>query len=736
MSPVGSGPVEIFLSYSRRDEHLLHELEVHLAALKREGRVASWTDRKLVAGEEWHPELMRRLESAPILLLLLSPDFIASDFCWRDEMTTALARHRAGTAKVIPIVLRPCDWNNTPLAALQALPKDGLPISRWHDKDEAFLDVVQGIRKALAAPAKVAPPPARKEPSPPPAPVDRPVPVTKTPPKGAMLRLELGMHSASITRIDVDPAERFLVTSSDDKTVRIWDLRDGELLRVLRPPVGPGDEGKIYCVAISPDTSLIAAGGWTLPDGEEQIYLFDRATGRLVRRLEGLPSVANHLTFSNDGSRIAVVLGGTGGVRIFRSADGRLLLQEPAGDDCYGAAFASDSRLATTSHDGFLRLFSAEPRLLTKTKAPGGQEPFDVAFSPGGQQLAVGFSDSSLVDVFSAQELKFLFTLNSPATNGDLSSVAWSSDGQKLFAAGRYDKNGWSPILSFGENGRGKATELPGPASTIMSLRALRGDRLVYGAADPAWALLASGKVQIEKTPAQADFRDLRGVFCTSASGREIAFAFERGKKGALFSLAKRELELAATPSRFDGPRTEASGLEIHGWKNEAQPRLNDRVLELQTRERSRSLAIAADGRNFLLGADWSLRLYRSDGEPIWEKAIPEIAWAVNLTRDGRLALAAFGDGTIRWFRVSDGEELLAFFPHIDAKRWVLWTPGGYYDASPGGEDLIGWHVNRGPDQAADFYPAAKFRHHFHRPEVIDRILDTLDEAEALRLAE
>jgi hypothetical protein len=113
---------------------------------------------------------------------------------------------------------------------------------------------------------------------------------------------------------------------------------------------------------------------------------------------------------------------------------------------------------------------------------------------------------------------------------------------------------------------------------------------------------------------------------------------------------------------------------------------------------------------------------------------VPSIAWAVNITGDGRLAVAAFGDGTIRWFRLENGEELLAFFPHADRERWVVWTPQGYYMASPGGEELIGWHVNRGLD-APEFYTAARFRDRFHRPDVIAFVLEELDVEKALARA-
>jgi len=107
----------------------------------------------------------------------------------------------------------------------------------------------------------------------------------------------------------------------------------------------------------------------------------------------------------------------------------------------------------------------------------------------------------------------------------------------------------------------------------------------------------------------------------------------------------------------------------------------------------------------------------------------------VNLSADGRLAISALADGTIRWYRLSDGRELLAVFPDPDGKRWVLWTPSGYYDASPGGEDLIGWHLNNGKDASADFFPASRFRATYYRPDVVSRALQTLDERGALDLA-
>ena len=129
------------------------------------------------------------------------------------------------------------------------------------------------------------------------------------------------------------------------------------------------------------------------------------------------------------------------------------------------------------------------------------------------------------------------------------------------------------------------------------------------------------------------------------------------------------------------------------------------------------------------------LRLFDGAGNPIWKQRIPGPALRVNQAPGGQVEVAALGDGTVRWYRLRDGQELLALFLTRDAKRWVAFTPSGYYDASPGGEDLIGWHINRGPDKAADFFPASRFHDRMYRPDVVRLVLDTLDESAALTQA-
>lgn len=302
------------------------------------------------------------------------------------------------------------------------------------------------------------------------------------PPGEPILRIETGMHQAMIRRIGVDVANRYLVTGSEDKTARVWDLRTGTLLRALRLPIGPGDEGKIYAVAISPDGRTVAVGGWTGWDFEvsASIYLFDRASGRITHRLPGLPGVIKHLAFAPDGQVLVAALGEKNGIRGSRTSDFTLIDEDRAyGGDSYGAAFDRNGRLVTTSYDGFVRLYSSTFHLLAKQQAPGGIRPFGVAFSPDGSQVAVGFADSTKVAVLSGQDLSFRFAPDTTAvTNGNLSKVAWSADGSRLYAGGKYDRDGMSPVRLWTNGGRGPASDVPAAPNTIMHVpRAAAGRR-------------------------------------------------------------------------------------------------------------------------------------------------------------------------------------------------------------------------------------------------------------------
>lgn len=144
-------PIELFYSYadSRKDEKLLDELEKHLSSLKYQGYISDWHSRKIVAGKEWEKEIDEHLNTARLILLLVSPDFMASSYCNDVEVKRAMERHEAEKARVIPIILRPVDWQNAPFSKLRVLPGNGKPVSSWQNTDEALYHIAQEIRKAI-----------------------------------------------------------------------------------------------------------------------------------------------------------------------------------------------------------------------------------------------------------------------------------------------------------------------------------------------------------------------------------------------------------------------------------------------------------------------------------------------------------------------------------------------------------------------------------------------------------
>lgn len=142
-------PQAIFCSYSSADEAFREELEDHLAVLKRAGVIEMWSFRQIEAGDDWKRRIDERLDASSIILLLVSANFLASNYCWDVEMKRALERHESGEATVIPVILKDCDWRAAPFARIQALPEGAKPVTRWRPRDRAWSNVVAGIRKVV-----------------------------------------------------------------------------------------------------------------------------------------------------------------------------------------------------------------------------------------------------------------------------------------------------------------------------------------------------------------------------------------------------------------------------------------------------------------------------------------------------------------------------------------------------------------------------------------------------------
>ncbi len=133
--------LNLFISYSHADEDLKNELDKHLIMLKRLGKVQVWNDRKLIPGQVWNDEIKNELANAHIILLLISADFNNSEYIWEKELASAMKRHEEGTARVVPVILRKCEWQEMPYVKLQALPKGAKSVTEFANRDDAFTDI-------------------------------------------------------------------------------------------------------------------------------------------------------------------------------------------------------------------------------------------------------------------------------------------------------------------------------------------------------------------------------------------------------------------------------------------------------------------------------------------------------------------------------------------------------------------------------------------------------------------
>jgi hypothetical protein len=543
---------------------------------------------------------------------------------------------------------------------------------------------------------------------------------TSAPP---VLRLETGMHTAPIRAAAADAAGRLLATASFDKTVRLWSLSTGEQLRVLRPAIGSGAEGELFAIAVSPDGRFVVTGGWTGFEWEKanSLYVFETGTGQLVRRIGGLPQVINRLAWSPDGRYVAAGLAGSNGIRIYETGDWHEVFADSGySGPVYGLSFGSSGMLAAASFDGGVRLYGSDLRPAARTRAPGGNHPYSVAFSPDGSVVALGYGDTLNVDILAVPELRRVASADvSGLAGGSLSQVAWTADGALVAGGAYWSEAVGSPIFRWGEAGRGKRAQLAAADGTVTGLVPLPDGGFAYVTADPAFGRYeAGGGRMLDHRSAIADFRGQLDRLRFSSDGARVAFGLQKGGGNpAWFDVDARRLDLKRAPNDLS-PANIAS-LHIGDWQNTPAPRLAGKLLSLEKNEVSRSLAIAPDRRSFVLGTEWYLRRFGNRGEPIWAIRLPSAAWAVNVSGDGRLAVAALADGTIRWYRFHDGEPLLSLFMDREGKRWVMWTPEGPYDASPGGEDLIGWHINRGLDHEADFFGVSRFRELYYRPKAV-----------------
>jgi hypothetical protein len=373
-------------------------------------------------------------------------------------------------------------------------------------------------------------------------------------------------------------------------------------------------------------------------------------------------------------------------------------------------------------------------------------------------RFAVGFQDTASPNILSGRDLSFLSAPADLPSNsfkvdekgklervvpGSLPYVTWSPSGETLYWAGYplIETDGvmlpsatwvasWSPESSKPIYWR---------ATGIVGIRALSDGRIAVGGS----LFDQRGGVIWRHVPRILDY-NLQDTMRLSANGDTVQFGFyDYGARDfrtyhvGRFELGRRRFAPDVRPDdSLNAPRTKGLKIMYLGHK----PMLNGRALPFGEHEMSNTIAILPKKDGFLLGSGWYLRLFDRNGIPRWKTPIPGDAWAVNLTSDGRYGVATLGDGTIRWYRVDDGQEVMALFADSEGERWVLWTPEGFYDASENADSLIGYHLNHGPDHEGEFVRVEQVKKLFYRPDILAERLkpegDNLVRAELNRIGD
>jgi WD40 repeat protein len=551
---------------------------------------------------------------------------------------------------------------------------------------------------------------------------------------------DAGGHTAEVRKVRFTPDGKELLTVSDDKTIRVWDVVSGETVRVLHPPAGLGEDGMLYALAVSPDGKLLAVGGNGPLGKDAPIYLIARATGRIVYVLPGHGKAVRDLAFSADGKRLASG-GGDNKARLWNVASGACeKTLEGHKLAVFGVAFSPDGqRLATASHDGTTRIWNLATGNTEATLNGQAGAISAVAWSPNGTVLATG-SEAHSVGLWNPDgTLRTLIDKR----EGSVVSVAFTPDSRELLYT-------WGSLQNI------RGTALLDVTTGKERVRFTRHQNTVVdGAVSPDGKLAATvdflGEVHLWKTADAELVSRLAGkgkvIWGVGWSKDGLAVGWGQtnqgkgvqGENALQRSFRVGDLEFGDTPdatyrrNQFTiGSLTlEKKSALVVSVKQGDQP-----IQELKVREMGIVRCFTwLGGDRAAVGTGLGVHLF----DPRTGKLLHDYqghtgtVFAVAPSPDNRFLLTGSEDQTLRIWTLDESEPLLSLF--FAGDDWVAWTPQGYYAASPAGERLMGWQVPSSKD-VGRFYAAARFRNGFYRPDVIQQLLTTASVARALEQAD
>lgn len=601
-----------------------------------------------------------------------------------------------------------------------------------------------------------------------------------------LIQVDTGGHTSIIRSLAFTPDGNTLASAGYDKVVRIWSIATGLTDRVLRGQISDGREGEIHAMALSPDGSRLAVAGYmssTCPgNGCGDIRLFDLNTGQLIGLASGHGNIVLSLAFSADGRRFASA-SADGTTKVWDAAQRRASASFPAPEGwAMRVAFVGGDHVATASSGGSVHVFGLREGSLVRTLATTGVNNA-IAVSDDGRLIAAGGSDGGvriwswpsgetyrelagngarigslafghgpsakhLVSTpLSAPYVSRLWDVTASTllagypghTNVTVAAV-FSPDGSRVATAGLSDQaiHVWSPsdpasVRVLAGQGTtvwaaGFLQEEPADATSAQRAREL----LAWGYSDPCPGVAscpdANGKLEFALRLPDANDGTLGKpeAWPRPAASAPAAKTVHRVRQAVTTSSAGTlKREPAADPRRF--PKLL---LERPGERREIAVRGVDRGSDhVSYSFDPEHQWVVSGGHNgtlevFDLGGTRLANLVGHSGD----------VWSVAVSSRGRLIVSGSTDQTVRLWNAKTGE-LVASMLHLRNGEWIIWTPQGYFTASPGGEKLVGWHINRGRERAAEHVSAQQLREHFLRPDIVSRAIAMASAIDGVREA-
>ncbi|RYC66871.1 caspase family protein [Spirosoma sordidisoli] len=565
------------------------------------------------------------------------------------------------------------------------------------------------------------------------------------------LVLNTNGHQGLIRDIAVTNDGRFIISAGDDKVIRIWNAQTGLLTEEIRGQQSEGSLGKIFAMALSPDNRWLAVGGW-LKNGDSVddnfLRLYDFQKRELKALLKGHTDVVHCLKFSNDSRHL--VSGSSDNTAMVwdmtqtNGSKGTTPAQVLRGHTrpVYDVAMQGNL-VVSASYDKTIKFWTlADGRAYASSDVHDAQCDV-VAISPDGQTIVSGGDDNRLaIHNRAGQVIQTIDNRNSPSV------IRFSPDGQR-FLCGRYSNYNLDPVCKLYKlsNKRWELeTSFKGFDNTVTAVAFLDNNTVVIGGG-------SNQEINIGKTSGTVVRRLLamgKTVFATGISQKILAFTttFTQNKGRSTlttqFDLINRQLSPLPPGTEVAGPilnqgdyslTHQAGGL--YGF--------DDAVLQLrQANKTSASITRGSTdgyrhncygfGPNQTIvsgGSNGRLYMYDFSGKVLSEfMGHTSDLRGISVSADGQWLVSGGEDQVIKLWPLAEVgkktviEPLLSLFVGTD-NEWVLWHPSGYYDASPDGEKYMGWHINRGYDQIASYYPATSFRKKFYQPQFITRLVET-----------